>query len=489
MSPAELLPTALWLLFVQGLLGGFDTLYHHEITVALPRQRSARLELMIHAVRSMLYGLVFLGVADFEFHGDWVWPIISVVALEIGLTLWDFVVEDNSRKLPASERITHTILAINAGSLFALYGWQLYEWHSQPTELVWRVHGWLSWALTALGFGVLLSGIRDLLAARALSHVCAEAPFTRGGHPLAILVTGATGFIGKALVRQLLRAGHSVTVLTRDPLRAVFQFEGKVRAFRGCEELHPASVIDVVVHLAGAPVIGWPWTSKRQQVLRDSRLRIAKSLLEWIDRASHRPSVWIQASAIGFYGPRAPKEVLTEASSPGTGFMAELCQAIELQSSQAIAMGLRVVNLRFGLVLGTGGALPALALPFRFGFGGRMGSGSQVWSWIHLKDLLRAIDLAIHDGTLTGPVDVTAPSPLPEAKFAQLLGQTLRRPVWFHVPQRLLRLLLGEMADVFVAGQRVMPEKLIERGFQFEFPEASAALQDLLARDSSLRGL
>jgi uncharacterized protein (TIGR01777 family) len=483
-SPAELFPSVLWLLFIQGLLGGFDTLYHHEITVALPRRRSARIELTIHAVRSMLYGLVFFGIANIEFHGDWIWPIIVIAVIEIGLTLWDFVVEDNSRKLPATERVTHTILAINGGALFALYGWQLHDWHGHPTELLWRVHSWLSWALTALGAGVLLSGIRDMLAARALSHLCDEAPFTRSGRSLAILVTGATGFVGSALVRQLLRAGHSVTVLTRDPLRAAFQFEGKVRAFRDCEELHPDSVVDVVVHLAGAPVIGWPWTSKRQQVLRDSRLRIARSLLEWINRASHRPSAWIQASAIGFYGPRAPDEVLTEESAPGTGFMSELCQAIEVQSSQAAAVGLRTVNLRFGLVLGKGGALPPLALPFRIGFGGRMGSGSQVWSWIHLKDLLRAIDLAIHDETLSGPVDVTAPFPLPEAKFAQLLGQTLRRPVWFHLSQRLLELLLGEMADVFVTGQRVMPTKLIERGFRFEFPEAGTALQELLGENS-----
>jgi uncharacterized protein (TIGR01777 family) len=300
---------------------------------------------------------------------------------------------------------------------------------------------------------------------------------------MTILVTGATGFVGSALVRQLLRSGHPVTVLTRDPQRAASQFEGKVRAFRSCEELDPDSVIDVVVHLAGAPVIGWPWTSKRQQVLRDSRLRIARSLLEWISRTPHRPAVWIQASAIGFYGPRAPDEVLTEDSAPGTGFMAELCQGIEAQSMQAAAMGLRVANLRFGLVLGKGGALPALALPFRFGFGGRMGSGSQVWSWIHLKDLLRAIDLAIHDETLNGPVNVTAPFPLPEADFAQLLGKALRRPVWFHVPQQLLKILLGEMADVFVAGQRVMPEQLIERGFHFEFPEAAAALMELLSEN------
>lgn len=300
---------------------------------------------------------------------------------------------------------------------------------------------------------------------------------------LSILVTGATGFVGNALVRQLLEVGHSVTILSRDPRRAALHFEGKVRAVRGCDELNADSVIDVVVHLAGAAVIGFPWTAKRQRVLRDSRLSIARSLLEWIDRASHRPAVWIQASAIGFYGPRPPDEVLTEESTPGAGFMADLCQAIEAQSQQAAAMGLRVANLRFGLVLGRGGALPPLALPFRLGLGSRMGSGSQIWSWVHLKDLLRVVDLAIHDKTLEGPVNVTAPCSLPESEFAELLGKALRRPVWFHVPQGLLKFLLGEMADVFVAGQRVMPAKLTARGFRFEFPEAGAALRDLLRQN------
>lgn len=484
MPPAEPLQSALWLLFVQGLLGGFDTIYHHELTVALHRQYSARIELMIHAVRAMLYGIIFLGIAYLDFHGDWVWPIIALVVTEIWLTLWDFVVEDGSRKLPPSERVTHTILAINGGALFALYGWQLLDWYNQPSELLWQTHGWLTWALTVFGFGVLLSGIRDLLAARKLSHQHAEPQATPGGRSLTILVTGATGFVGSALVRRLINAGHVVIILTRDPLRAAFQFGGKVRAIRQCAELHQDSVIDVVVHLAGAPVIGLPWTSSRRQMLRDSRLRITRSLLDWINRASHRPAVWIQASAVGFYGPREADELLSEESPPGTGFMAELCKAIEVQSSEATTMGLRVVNLRFGLVLGAGGALPPLALPFRLGFGGRIGSGHQVWSWIHLKDLLRAINLAIHDETLRGPVDVTAPFPLAEFEFAQRLGEALHRPVWFHVPERLLRLLLGEMADVFVAGQRVMPRKLIERGFRFEFPEAGAALQDLLSENS-----
>lgn len=484
MPTTELLRAVLWLLFIQGLLGAFDTLYHHELTVALPQQPSARVELMIHAVRAMLYGMVFIGISHLEFHGRWVWPIIAVVIIEVWLTLWDFVVEDRSRKLPSSERVTHTILAINGGALFALYAWQLFDWHHQPSELLWRSHGWMTWALTALGFGVLISGIRDLLAARALLHRTEDQSTTRNGRSLAILVTGATGFVGRALVRRLINAGHAVTILTRDPLRAAFQFEGQVRAIRRCEDLHPDSVIDVVVHLAGAPVIGAPWTSGRQRLLRESRLGIARSLLGWIRRASHRPAVWVQASAVGYFGPRREDELLTEESAPGSGFMAELCQAIEMQSSEATALGLRVVNLRFGLVLGSGGALPPLALPFRLGFGGRIGSGHQIWSWIHLQDLLRAIDLAIHDEALEGPVDVTAPMPLPEFEFAKQLGKVLHRPVWFHVPERLLRLLLGEMADVFVAGQRVVPRKLIEHGFRFEFPEAGAALRELLGDGS-----
>ncbi len=156
------------LLMVQGLMGGFDTVYHHELTVALPRQPGARLELAIHAIRAVLYGLLFCGIAHFAFHGAWVYGIAALVLVEVLLTLWDFVVEDNSRKLPSTERVLHTLLAINGGAVFALYGMQLAQWSGLPTRVVPLDHGWPSWVLTVFAIGVAASGVRDAIAALRL---------------------------------------------------------------------------------------------------------------------------------------------------------------------------------------------------------------------------------------------------------------------------------------------------------------------------------
>jgi uncharacterized protein len=484
MTTNELLHVSLILLMVQGLLGAFDTLYHHELTQDLAHQPTARLELKIHAVRSMLYGVLFALMANAQLQGALVYVIVTLIGIEVGLTLWDFVVEDHSRLLPSSERITHTILAINGGAIFVGYGFVLFDWQAMPTEVQHLNRGWLTAVLTVMAVGVFLSGVRDAHAAWVLGRREVQSdttnPFARLVHRR-FLITGATGFIGQQLVDQLLKANHEIVVLTRSPLAASIRFQAKVRCIQRMEELDLNHTFDAVVHLAGARVLGMPWTAQQKEKLLSSRIEIAKQIQTWLAKANHKPAVWIQASAIGFYGAREPKEVLTESSAPSTGFMSELCQAIEAQAAAAESMRIRVVNLRLGLVLGHGGPLPMLALPFRFFFGGRMGRGQQIVSWIHLSDVLDIIARAVDKDDMTGSFNAVSPSPVAQTQLAQGIAQQLRRPSWFHLPAKPFRLLMGEMSQLLLDGQRVVPYRLVTSGYEFLYPNLDQALSDLLS--------
>lgn len=301
-----------------------------------------------------------------------------------------------------------------------------------------------------------------------------------------VLVTGGTGFIGTALVKQLLEAGHRVTVLTRQPQRALARFQrvqgtqAPVQAIRSLAELPATTPLDAIVNLAGAPVVGPPWTAGRRQTLLDSRVGVTESLLAWLRGAEHPPRVWVQASAIGFYGVRPPEEILTETSAAGGGFMSELCVRWEAAAAQAAQRGVRQVVLRLGVVLGPGGALPPLLLPVRLGVGGRMGSGRQVMSWIHRHDVLTLITTALHNPQMQGVYNATAPEPVAQARFVATAGQLLHRPVWLPVPAAPLRWAMGEMAQLFVDGQNVVPARLQAEGFAFRYPTLQQALRDLV---------
>ncbi|WP_339496165.1 TIGR01777 family oxidoreductase [Pseudomonas sp. RA_105y_Pfl2_P56] len=479
MPDFSLLDWAFTLLIAQACLGALDTLYHHELTVALPYRHSARLELSIHALRSCFYGVLFLGIAHLQFGGAWALVIALLFALEIGLTLWNFVVEDRSRKLPAIERIMHTVLAVNGGAFFALYGVQLAQWASLPTGLSAVDFGWKGWVLTLFAVGVTASGIRDGLAALRMKREGKPSNPFAGGAFKRVLVTGGTGFIGETLVNQLLDAGHTVSVLARDPLKAAYLFDGRARCVRSLSKLGYEETFDVVINLAGAPVAGPRWSPKRQAQLIASRVNTTEALMTWLKNARHKPALWVQASAIGFYGVRDASENLDEHASKGDGFMAELCARWEAAAQPATEFGVRQVVLRLGVVFGPGGALTPLLLPFRLGFGGRMGDGRQIMSWVHRDDVLQVIARAFKDDTLRGTYNMVAPETLSQAAFAEQAGKLLKRPVWFHIPAAPVRALAGEMAQLFFDGQRVVPQRLTEAGYTFRYPTLDAALRDL----------
>jgi len=473
---------ALQLMAAQGCLGAFDTIYHHELTEALPQRATARRELAIHAVRATIYGVLFVGLSAWVWQGAWAWVLLALFGVEIFLTLWDFVVEDQTRLLPATERVTHTVLAINGGAFIALLMLGMPAATAAPTGFAYAPHGWLSVFLALCGVGVFVSGIRDAFAARALPADAAKAVRFEGP-PQTVLVTGATGFIGHSLVPALLASGHRVIVLSREPRKAAWEFGGAVRAVASMAELSPQEGIDVVINLAGARILGWRWSERRKAVLRGSRAGLTEGVVEWIARAARKPRLMINASAVGYYGiqPQGSEQVLNEASPPQAIFMSQLCQEWEAVASRAREHGVPVALARFGLVFGRGGALPSMLLPFRLGFGGRMGTGQQRSSWIHIADLLGAMAHVWRLGAnADGAWNFTAPEQPTQQAFAQAAAAELHRPSVVPTPAWPVRLLLGEQSALLLEGAAIAPARLLASGFSFRFPTVREALADLV---------
>jgi len=292
-----------------------------------------------------------------------------------------------------------------------------------------------------------------------------------------VLVSGVSGPIGAALLPSLESLGVQIVRLVRGSVTGPNQISW--------DPLQPVvprvvSGFDAVIHLAGESVVG-RWTDEKKKHIRESRVLGTRHLTEALANTSARPSVFICASATGFYGDRGD-ELLTESSRSGKGFLAEVCREWEGACWSATEAGIRTVNLRFGLVLSPrGGALEKMLRPFRLGLGGRIGSGAQWWSWIHVEDIVGAIHHAIYAQTLEGPVNVVAPHPATNAEFTEALASELRRPALFPVPKTAARWALGEMADeLLLSSQRVDPGKLVASGYTFRFPELRQAFEDLL---------
>lgn len=303
-----------------------------------------------------------------------------------------------------------------------------------------------------------------------------------------IIVTGATGFIGRVLCRRLIEVGYDVAVLTRDrdKARAVFgdrvlvaQWDAETPA--GWHEL--ASRAEAVVNLAGENIGAGRWTADRRAKILESRVQSGRAVFEGLRLASPRPRTLIQASAVGFYGPRGDEEV-DETSPSGEGFLAEIVRAWEEATRKVETLGVRRVVIRSGLVLDrSGGVLPRLILPFRFFVGGRLGSGKQWVSWVHRDDEVEAIRYLLGRTDLAGVFNVVAPEPLRQKEFARVLGRVMNRPAWFPVPSFALRKIFGDMAEeTILSGQRAIPRALLREDFRFLYPDAGTALREILGK-------
>jgi uncharacterized protein (TIGR01777 family) len=299
-----------------------------------------------------------------------------------------------------------------------------------------------------------------------------------------IVITGGTGLIGSAVAREMGSAGHEVVVLTRDPAKTgplppntrAVQWDGRTAG-------DWAKLLDgdtVIVHLAGDSVAAGRWTEEKKRRIRDSRVESGRAVLEAVRQAKAKPRALLQGSAVGYYGD-AGDEVVSELHPPGDDFLARVCVEWEASTAEVATMGVRRPVLRTGIVLSDqGGALPRMALPFRMLAGGPLGNGRQWLAWIHEVDEVGAIRFLIEREEADGPFNLTAPGPVTNRELSRALGQVLHRPSFAPAPGFALRLLLGEMADVLLHGQRAVPRRLLDLGYVFRYPEALGALRSLL---------
>jgi hypothetical protein len=295
-----------------------------------------------------------------------------------------------------------------------------------------------------------------------------------------IAVTGSSGLVGAALVSFLTADGHPVIRLVRKPPSGD---EVQWDPAEGVRDLSRLEGVDAVIHLAGENIAAGRWTPRRKGEIHRSRVEGTRELCESLTRLSRLPEALVSASAVGFYGDRGD-EILAEDSAPGRDFLARVCQEWEAATEPASRAGIRVVHLRFGMILSAaGGALRRMLLPFKLGAGGRMGRGTQYLSWIAIDDAIGAIHHAVCTESLHGPVNAVSPAPVASAEFARVLARVLSRPAIFPTPAFAMRLAFGEMADaLLLASQRVVPSRLQASGYRFRYPELAGALRHLLGR-------
>lgn len=301
-----------------------------------------------------------------------------------------------------------------------------------------------------------------------------------------ILITGATGFIGEPLCRELVGNGYQVVAIGRNPERADKLFQGKVTAI-GWDDFGsdiPSELVEdaaAIVNLAGDNIAAGRWTEKKKALILQSRLKVGKAVTKATRNAKKKPRVLIQASGIGYYGDRGDEE-LDEKSSNGKGFLADVAEKWEGSVRGVETMGVRTATVRLGVVLGkNGGVVSRLVTPFRFFAGGHPGSGKQWMSWIHLKDVIGAIRMLIENENCNGTFNLTAPEPIVAKKFYDTFGKTMHRPCVFPMPAFMLRLMLGEIADeLLLTSSRVVPKKLLEAVYKYSFPNLYEALDDII---------
>ncbi|KAA3662269.1 MAG: TIGR01777 family protein [Calditrichaeota bacterium] len=298
-----------------------------------------------------------------------------------------------------------------------------------------------------------------------------------------IVIAGGSGFLGGRLVDSFLQNAHAVTVISRKPQNIKVQLAGsEIVSWNDLEKNTSGNILsdtDVVINLAGESIGDKRWTKEQKSNLLSSRIDPTDKLVEWVNNSTARPAKFINASAVGYYG-NSGGEVLNESSLAGDDFLAEICVAWEKHAARLDQSHTKLILLRIGVVLDPQeGALQKMVLPFKFFAGGKLGSGDQWISWIHIDDLVAIFNFLINMHEIAGIVNATAPNPVTNSRLTKAIANTLNRPALFPVPAFALKLLLGEQSLLVLNGQRVMPENLLQAGFSFNFPEIDAALDDL----------
>ena len=480
----------LTLLTAQALLGAFDHVWNHEIKERLPSKRSAAGEVALHCARDFIYALIFVQLAWLEPHGLWAAVLAATLGIEIVITLTDFIVEDRTRRLPPGERILHTVLAINFGMFLITFAATLQQWWHLPSGFDRVTHGTYTGLFTLFAVGAFAFGIRNALAALKLRRppewVRDPIEARPNSNGRTVLVTGGTGFIGGHLIQRLVTRGDRVIVLTRDADRALDRFGPHVRVITTLTDLSADERVDAIVNLAGAPILGFPWTKARRRQLVNSRVNTTRALVTLCARLTRPPRVFITGSAVGYYG-LGGDTVFDEQTEPQALFQSELCQEWETAAIAAEGTGARVVRMRMGIVLArNGGSLPQLAKPVRLGLGAILGTGKQWVAWIHIDDLVRLFEFALDTPSCRGAVNAVSPAAATHEQMQRLLAKVLHRRIWLRAPATLIRALLGEMSQLLVDGQRVAPLRALRSGFVFRYPNLGTALEQLLGRRQTM---
>lgn len=299
-----------------------------------------------------------------------------------------------------------------------------------------------------------------------------------------VIITGGSGLIGRSLAAKLINDKHDVIILSRSPQRAkgipagvkVEKWDAVTSAGWG----HLADGADAIVNLAGAGIADARWSAKRKELIGESRMLAGRAVVEAVEAAENKPKVVIQASAVGYYGGSDSDTILTEESSPGSDYLAQICFEWERSTKAVEAMGVRLAIIRTGIVLSnSGGAWPKIKLPFTFFAGGPLGSGNQWYPWIHIADQVRAIEFLINNESVSGVFNLTAPVPVTNKAMAQTIGGVMGRPAFMPAPGFAMKAALGEMATILLDGQRAIPERLTQLGFTFHYPEIEEAVRNL----------
>ncbi|HLR73739.1 MAG TPA: TIGR01777 family oxidoreductase [Virgibacillus sp.] len=291
-----------------------------------------------------------------------------------------------------------------------------------------------------------------------------------------ILISGGTGFVGSALTNALIRKGHHIFICTRSANK---KSTHKQVQFVSYDVLGHLPNMDAVINLAGESLFGY-WTSDKKEQILNSRTHVTRTLVEYIQKQTVRPKVFISGSAVGFYGTSEDKMYTEKTTQPGNDFLAEVASSWEKQARPVEDLGVRTVYTRFGVILGHGGALPLMELPVKLFVGGKVGTGKQWLSWVHVDDVVKSMIECMDNSMIEGPVNVTSPHPVRNDFFMKTIATSLGRPYWFPTPATAIRLALGEMSMLVVEGQYVLPHKLMDiEGFNFSYPNIENALRQL----------
>ncbi|UWG98977.1 TIGR01777 family oxidoreductase [Dehalobacter sp. DCM] len=306
-----------------------------------------------------------------------------------------------------------------------------------------------------------------------------------------VLIFGGTGFLGRKLTQELIANGYRVTVVTRNMSISANRVDHTVKLMTWDNSTPLSSVgntkeYDIVVNFAGESIGTRRWSDSVKQEIVNSRVKTTRAIVEAINDGIMNPKVLINASAVGYYGPRQDDKI-TENEGPGQDFLADVCRKWEDEAFKVRSQSTRVVTIRIGVVLGSQGALPRMIIPFKFYVGGPLGKGNQWLPWIHIHDLMRMLQFIIEHDAVIGPVNGTAPEPVTMEDFTTVLGKVLKRPSWFPVPDFVLKIVLGQMSEMLLNGQRAIPQKICDSGFKFEFTDLRSALEEILKNKNKNR--